>query len=112
MKIIAVDFDGCLCENKYPFIGNPHCEVIDMLIDLQMNGAKLILWTCRCGKYLDDAVEWCNEKGLHFDAINDNLEEMKEIYGNNSRKVFATEYWDDRSVIVSSTQDGIKIIKK
>ena len=98
MKIIAVDFDGCLCENKYPFIGNPHCEVIDMLIDLQMNGAKLILWTCRSGTHLKMAVEWCRFHGVTFDAVNANLPENIEKYGNDCRKINADFYIDDRNL--------------
>lgn len=100
MKIIAVDFDGCLCESKWPDIGAPHQQVINELIRQQADGAKLILWTCREGKQLRAAVMWCLNHGLKFDAINDNLEENKEQYGNNSRKVFATEYWDDKNVLV------------
>ena len=27
-KAIAIDFDGCLCENAWPEIGAPHWDVI------------------------------------------------------------------------------------
>ena len=50
-KIIAVDFDGTLCENRYPEIGKPNEKVINYLIKRQKEGDKLILWTCRCGCY-------------------------------------------------------------
>ena len=46
-KIIAVDFDGCLCENKWPNIGKAHEQVIHELIRQQADGAKVILWPCR-----------------------------------------------------------------
>lgn len=98
MKTIAVDFDGTLCENKYPSIGSAKWDVIVALKDEQRNGAKLILWTCRQGEYLDKAVSWCYGNGLIFDAINDNLPEHIESYGCNSRKVCADEYWEDRAV--------------
>lgn len=49
---------------------------------------------------LQDAVDWCYNHGLKFDAVNDNLEENKEHFGNNTRKVFADEYWDDKAVPV------------
>jgi 2-hydroxy-3-keto-5-methylthiopentenyl-1-phosphate phosphatase len=97
-KIIAVDFDGTLCENKYPEIGEPIQEVIDELHAEQMNGAKTILWTCRCDDELKAAVDWCNEHGIKFDAINEHLPEMKALFGNDTRKIFANEYWDDRAV--------------
>lgn len=97
-NIIAVDFDGTLCKNRYPDIGEPIQEVIDKLLEEQRNGAKLILWTCRCDKQLADAVEWCERHGIIFDAVNDHLQELKEIFGNNTRKIFAHQYWDDHAV--------------
>ncbi|MBR3741106.1 MAG: hypothetical protein IKQ80_07535 [Clostridia bacterium] len=100
MKVIAVDFDGCLCEAKWPEIGPARQQVINELVKQQAEGAKLILWTCREGQQLQAAVMWCLNHGLTFDAINDNLEENKARYGNNSRKVWATEYWDDKNVLV------------
>ncbi len=103
MKIIAVDFDGCLCEAKWPDIGAPRQQVINELIKQQADGAALILWTCREGEQLDAAIMWCLNHGLRFDAVNDNLESSKERYGSNSRKVWATEYWDDKNVLVVGT---------
>ena len=97
-KIIAVDFDGTLFETDYPHIIRPIFPVIDMAIARKEKGDKLILWTCRAGKELLDAITACNKEGLYFDAVNDNLEEMKETWGNNPRKVAADEYWDDRAV--------------
>ena len=97
-NIIAVDFDGTLCKNRYPDIGEPIQEVIDKLLEEQKNGAKLILWTCRCDQELIDAVEWCERHGIIFDAVNDHLQELKEAFGNNTRKIFAHQYWDDRAV--------------
>ena len=97
-KIIAVDFDGTLCENKYPEIGEPKYGVIERLLEEQRAGAKVILWTCRAEKQLADAVYWCALHGLRFDAINENLKETVERFGGDTRKVSATEYWDDRAI--------------
>lgn len=101
-KIIAVDFDGCLCENKWPEIGKPNEAIIRQLLAEREWGAKLILWTCREGKMLAEAVEWCKGFGLEFDAINENLPEMNAMYGNDSRKIGADEYWDDKAVTVKA----------
>lgn len=95
--IIAVDFDGTLCDEEYPGIGLPHMDLIKALICEREQGHKLILWTCREGKFLDEAVNWCKSNGLGFDAINDNLEEEKQRWGNNPRKVAADIYIDDRA---------------
>ena len=83
--IIAVDFDGTLCADCYPGIGAPN--------------RGLILWTCRCGELLLEAVLWCGRQGLAFDAVNDNLDEIKMRYGSNARKIFADIYIDDRACV-------------
>ena len=97
-KSIAVDFDGCLCENRWPDIGNPIWPTIHQLQKRQQEGDKLILWTCREAGMLDAAVMWCLNHGLKFDAVNDNLPENIAHFGNNCRKVYANEYWDDKAV--------------
>lgn len=98
-KIIAVDFDGTLCENKYPEIGEPRADVIEKLLQEQRNGAHTILWTCRRGEELAAAVYWCIERGIAFDAINDNLNYNVEKFGGDTRKIYADEYWDDKAVL-------------
>lgn len=98
MKTIAVDFDGTLCENKYPEIGQAKKDVINRLLEEQERGAKIILWTCRCGKHLNLAVEWCKSQGINFDAVNSNLPELIEKWETDPRKIAASEYWDDRAV--------------
>lgn len=98
-KIIAIDFDGTLCHGNWPGVGEPNRKLIDELLNLQRRGSKLILWTCREGEALCNAVEWCKGFNLVFDAINDNLPEIKEKYGSNSRKISCDIYIDDRSCI-------------
>lgn len=97
-QIIAVDFDGTLCENKWPEIGEPNTELIGYLIMMQKTvGAKIILWTCRIGEMLDRAVNWCSEHGLEFDTVNENLPHIIERFGSDTRKIFANMYIDDRN---------------
>ena len=98
MKIIAIDFDGTLCENCYPEIGEPKMDVIKRAINEQANGAKLILWTCRQDISLMAAVDWCAKYELAFDAINENTPEVIHMWGRTGRKVTADEYWDDKAV--------------
>ena len=99
-NIYAVDFDGTLCENKWPEIGEPNLPLIDFLIARRATGDKLILYTMREGEKLMEAVAWCENHGLSFDALNDNLPEMKAFYGNNPRKIFANYYIDDHNASV------------
>lgn len=61
-------------------------------------GDKLILWTCREGEDLERAIAWCDSLGLSFDAVNDNLPDIIEKYGCNSRKISCDFYIDDRAV--------------
>ena len=96
-RIVAVDFDGTLAETRFPEIIKPIPKTIEICKALQKNGAILILWTCRCGKDLEDAVEWCKTQGLVFDLINENVPENVEKFGNDSRKIFAHEYIDDKA---------------
>lgn len=95
--MIAIDFDGCLCSDAYPEIGAPNWDVIVEAKNEQTAGAKLILWTCREGKLLEDAVNACIRWGLKFDAINESLPAWRAMYDNDPRKIGATEYWDDKA---------------
>lgn len=95
--IYAVDFDGTLCLDRFPEIGEPRPAVINFIKRLRGNGDKLILWTCRSGTDLEAAVQWCAAHGIAFDAVNDNLPENIEKYQNNCRKVNADYYIDDRN---------------
>ena len=104
-KVIAIDFDGCLCENKFPNVGTPTWDVINEAKERQQKGCALILWTCRDGKTLVDAVKACESWGLYFDAVNENLPERIEAFGNNPRKIGADEYWDDRAVVKCFSND-------
>ena len=100
-KIIAVDFDGTLCENKFPQIGAANVTLINHLKHCRAKGDKLILWTCRVDEMLDAAVNWCAKQGLEFDAINENLPEVLELYGSDTRKIYAHEYIDDKAAAFS-----------
>ncbi len=99
--IIAVDFDGTLVENAWPNIGAPIDYVVEYVKRRQSCGARLILWTNRCGKYLDEAVAWCERKGIVLSAVNENLPEIIEAFGGDCRKIFANEYLDDRAILPS-----------
>lgn len=97
--IVAVDFDGTIVKDAFPNIGEINADTVNYLNYLSKKGAKLILWTCRSGELLEQAVEVCKKIGLNFEAINDNLPEIVAKYGNNSRKIFADIYLDDRGFI-------------
>lgn len=95
-KIIAVDFDGTLCEDKWPEIGEPNHKLIAYVKKKKAEGVKLILWTCRTREALANALIWCHEQGLEFDAVNENLEDVTTEFGAESRKVYYDELIDDK----------------
>lgn len=97
-KIIAVDFDGTLVENKWPEIGATNTKVLDYCKEEQAKGSRIILWTNRVGDALDAAVKWCKENDLHLDAVNDNIQESIDFFGFNTRKIYADEFIDDRAL--------------
>lgn len=98
-EVYAVGFDGTLnLAEKYPSLGEPNRDLFDFLKQRQRLGDKIILYTCREGKLLEIAVTYCRIHGLEFDAVNDNLKENIERWGNNCRKIFADHYIDDRNM--------------
>ena len=104
-NIYAVDFDGTLCENAWPDIGKPNHSLISTLKKAREKGDKVILWTCRTADRLDDAIAWCKEQGLEFDAVNENLPEIIGQFGTESRKVFADIYIDDKAINPDKTMN-------
>ena len=102
IDIIAVDFDGTLCERKkFPLIGEPKLELIEWLKTQQANGTKLILWSCREKEDFRVAVQWCEKYDLLFDAINENVPSC----GLKTRKVVADLYIDDRACVPIYEED-------
>lgn len=100
--IIAVDFDNCLSFGTYDTDPNKctyelNVKLVAALKAFRVAGGKVILWTCRSGAHLKDAVIKCAEQGLYFDAINTDVPEMYLFFTEfGSPKVFAHLYLDDR----------------
>jgi len=97
--IIAVDFDGTIVEHRYPAIGKERPFATETLKKLIKDGHRLILWTVREGRLLEEAVEFCRERGVEFYAVNrDYPEEEKDKNKHYSRKLKADVWIDDRNV--------------
>lgn len=107
-KTFAVDFDGTISLGKWPEVVPANERLISYLLERKQYGDKLILWTCRAGEALDAAIYFCAQYGLHFDAVNDNLPEVIERYGSNSRKITCDYYIDDRSFTADDVLEGIQ----
>lgn len=97
--LIAIDFDGTIVEHKYPAIGPEIPFAIETLKKLKAERHKLILWSVREGKLLEEAVEFCRQRGLEFYAVNrDYPEEEKGQNNHYSRKLKADLFIDDRNL--------------
>ena len=97
--IIAIDFDGTIVEHQYPLIGKPLPNVFFVLRELQEEGYRLVLWTYRTGKELEEAIRFCSANGVEFFAVNKSYpEELFESTSAASRKINADLFIDDRNI--------------
>lgn len=99
--IIAVDFDGTIVEHKYPAIGKEIPFATATLKQLLADGHKLILWSVREGDLLQEAVDWCSERGVRFYRVNNDLDDLAKNPDRNqnySRKIKAHVFIDDRNI--------------
>lgn len=97
--VIAVDFDGTIVEHRYPEIGRERPFATQTLRMLMEDQHQLILWSVREGELLDEAVEWCRQRGVEFYAVNkDYPEEEKDNNQHFSRKLKADYFIDDRNI--------------
>lgn len=124
---IAVDFDGTLVSHRFPEIGVEAPEAIKTLKELQNKGAKLILCTMRgydhgldpvtkslvpvedkSKSVLQDAIDWCHDRGINFYSINSN---PSQIFWTTSKKIYANLYIDDAAIGTPMTNiNGEKIV--
>lgn len=121
--IIAIDFDGTIVEHAYPDIGKPIPFAIDTLLQMQKDGHRLILWTVRRGRLLQEAIDYCAQRGLYFYAENENYRgENKELGEEVSRKLGVDMFIDDRNLgglpdwgviynAVKATAEGANVLK-
>jgi hypothetical protein len=102
---LAVDYDGTLFEGMYPQIGKPIMPVILKTKAFMDAGAETILWTCREGDALEEAICRCQTYGLIFTAHNEITPSQKHwnLMNRNGqvhfaqRKIYADLYVDDKS---------------
>lgn len=105
-KIIGVDFDDTIFKHSYPEDDSePNWAVINYLRQQKKDGAAIILVTCRnSATDVRFAVEACRRVGIEFDAVNDNLPEIKRAMGD-CRKIFCHEYIDDKNITIDQLEE-------
>lgn len=95
--VIAVDFDNTIAKTEYPKIIAPIPETIEFLRKAKEDGAEIILNTCREGKELQEALDWCKENDVPIDRANENSPTRIKLWGNDCRKIGADLYIDDKA---------------
>ena len=71
-EFVAVDFDGTLCADTFPEVGEPKALVIDYVKRLAAEGSKIILYTSRengTRPLLNEAVAFCKAQGIPLYAV-------------------------------------------
>ncbi|MBR8705869.1 hypothetical protein ABLT32_06130 [Bacteroides pyogenes] len=96
--IIAVDFDGTISRGEYPAIAGEQPYAGEVLRRLHEQGHYIIIWTCRTGERLLEAVNWLLERRIPFDRVNEHNPENIAQYGPGGRKVYAHCYIDDKNI--------------
>lgn len=93
--VIAFDFDGTITERDcFPHGTAPIRDgMADVIRGLRERGIWTVLWTCREGAALDEALDMCRKAGIEFDSINEGDGRRPD-----GRKVNADVYVDDRSL--------------
>lgn len=95
-KVVAVDFDGTITkDNRFPGVIGVVRDGCKETIDYIRQKNKVVLWTCRCGEYLDEAVRFLQENGIEVDGVN---EDIYGKYGKTDRKIMADIYIDDKNI--------------
>ena len=95
---IAVDFDGTIVEHRYPKIGEEIPFATETLKILAQERHKLILWTVREGELLEEAIEWCRQRGVFFYSVNKDYPEEEKSHNGFSRKLKADLFIEYRNL--------------
>lgn len=112
MAIYAIDFDNTLAITRFPEIIAPNKKMVAFAKTVKAQGHKIILWTSRAGADLENAVEWCRLQGIVFDAVNEPLPEQIKRWGNDTRKIYADYYIDDKNMTIAQVESTMNQIKE
>ena len=96
--IFAIDFDGTIVEDAFPEIGSLKEDAVSFINKVREGGHKWILWTVRTGDHLKKALKFLADNSILPDTVNSNVPEAIQFLGEDSRKVYADFYIDDKSV--------------
>ena len=104
MAVYAIDFDNTLAQTCFPEIIAPNKKMVAFTKALKAQGHKIILWTSRDGEDLTAAVEWGKRQGIIFDSVNGPLPGQIKGRWNDTRKIYADFYVDDKAMSVQTAE--------
>ena len=103
-KIVAVDFDGTITDNSpYPVMGKLRKNCKEALDFIHQNNV-IVLWTCRTGKFLQQALRFIEQNEIPIDSVNC----INSSYRDSPRKIIADIFIDDKNIFCKEI-DWLKI---
>jgi hypothetical protein len=96
-KKIAVDFDNTIAYDAYPEIGEFKPHAVRVLKKILEHGGELGIWTCRTGEQAEKVKAKLLGADIQYHAFNENFASSLEYFPDDSRKIFADVYIDDRA---------------
>jgi len=92
--VIGIDFDGTCVTHEFPYVGKDigSVPVLKRICD---SGNMIVLWTMRCDKFLNDAVNWFNENDIPLWGIQTN---PLQSSWTSSPKAYCEIYIDDAAL--------------
>lgn len=98
-KYFAIDFDGTIAYDAYPNVGKLIPGAKETMQKIKELGGEIAIWTCRTDQWAQDAKDFLDKNEIPYDYFNKPFDHHVNIYGgDNSRKIYADCYIDDRSV--------------
>lgn len=97
--VISIDFDGTICEHSFPEVGALKKDADVYIKKLYNEGHKIIINTCRSGKYEGMAQNVLDAHEIPYHYINGNLPELITLYKQDCRKISADVYIDDKCLM-------------
>lgn len=109
--IFSWDFDETIVTEGWPDInkGKPVKEAILITKFFKSLGHINILWTCRSNQHLFDAIMFCKKHGFAMDYFNENVPFLTNLYDNDSRKIGADYYIDDKNITPWTWKDVVLV---
>lgn len=96
--VLAIDFDNTIADTNYPTINGLIKESKKYINKLYNDNWYIIIWTCRADNYLKDAINFLDKEGIKYHLVNEHCPRLIELYENDTRKISADFYIDDKNI--------------